>query len=145
MLKKTIAYTDFDGNQREEDFYFNLTEAELTKLEMSVGGGFRKWLQELVKKQNGPVIMDTFTDIIKQSYGVKSNDGRNFVKSEEAYNDFVSTEAYSKLFVELCTDADAASAFLMSVIPAKLKKAIEDGIPNDVTNLTTSANLASNA
>lgn len=39
MLEKVITYTDYDGNERKEKFYFNLTKAELTEMELSMREG----------------------------------------------------------------------------------------------------------
>lgn len=121
MLKKTIDYVDFDGNKRSEDFYFNLTEAELTMMELSMAGGLRARLEKIVKAQDQPAIVAAFKDIIKSAYGVKSEDGRKFVKSEAAYEDFVSTQAYSELVMALCTNDEEASKFIQGVLPKSLQ------------------------
>lgn len=120
MLKKTIKYTDFNGTEREEDFYFNLSKAEIIEMEMSTAGGFAEMLQNIVKAQDGPTIMKVFKDIILKAYGVKSPDGKRFIKSEELSTEFSQTEAYSVLFMELATDADAAGAFINGIIPADI-------------------------
>lgn len=120
MLKKTIKYTDFNGTEREEDFYFNLSKAEIMEMEMSTAGGFAEMLQNIVKAQDGPTIMKVFKDIILKAYGVKSPDGKRFIKSEELSTEFSQTEAYSVLFMELATDADAAGAFINGIIPADI-------------------------
>lgn len=120
MYKKTIKYVDYDGNEREEDHWFHLTEAELTQLNLSYVGGMEKRLDRIVKAQNTPEIMRVFKDIIRRSYGVKSDDGRRFIKSDEIYVDFEQTEAYSQLFMELCTDSKAASDFVNGIMPKKL-------------------------
>lgn len=109
MLKKTIAYTDYNGTTRKEDFYFNLTQAEVTELEVSVEGGLVEMINRIVAAQNGKVIIETFKDIILRAYGEKSPDGRRFIKNQEVRDAFAQTEAYSNLFMELATDAKAAS------------------------------------
>lgn len=125
MLKKTITYTDFDGNERTEDFYFNLTKAELTMLSLSHAGGLEKHLDRIVKSKDSPSIMKNFREIIKLAYGVKSDDGRRFIKSDEIYENFEQTEAYSVLFMELCTDSKFASEFVNSILPKDLVKEAE--------------------
>lgn len=120
MLKKTIKFEDYDGNEREEDFFFNLTQAELTTMQMSEVGGLEKKLENIIKAQDAPRIMEMFRDIIRRSYGVKSPDGRRFMKSAELSDEFEQTEAYSILFMELCTDAEAASAFVQGILPKNL-------------------------
>lgn len=116
MIKKTIKYTDFDGNEREEDFYFNFTEAELAEMEYSEKGGLKQKLEEIVKAKDQPEIIKHFKELILKAYGKKSPDGRQFVKNEEISKEFSYTQAYSKLFMELATDADAAAAFVNGVV-----------------------------
>lgn len=123
MLKKTIVYTDYNGTTRKEDFYFNLTQAEVTELEVSVEGGLVEQINRIVAAQNGKVIIETFKDIILRAYGEKSPDGRRFIKNQEVRDAFAQTEAYSNLFMELATDAKAASEFVNGIVPPKMEKA----------------------
>lgn len=123
MLKKTITYTDYNGTTRKEDFYFNLTQAEVTELEVSVEGGLVEQINRIVAAQNGKVIIETFKDIILRAYGEKSPDGRRFIKNQEVRDAFAQTEAYSKLFMELATDFKAASEFINGIVPQKTEKA----------------------
>lgn len=122
MYKKTIKYTDYDGNEREEEFYFNLSKAELMEMEMGTTGGMRKMLEKIVAEQDTVKIIEMFKKIILKAYGKKSDDGKRFIKSEEISNEFAQTEAYSNLFVELATDAQAASLFVNSIIPKEAKQ-----------------------
>lgn len=118
MLKKTMTYTDYDGNERTEDFYFNLTKAEVAEMEMSHDGGLVKMIEKIVAEQNGKRIVEIFKDLILKAYGEKSLDGKRFVKSEEISNAFAQTEAYSDLFMELALDAESAAAFVNGIVPA---------------------------
>ena len=118
MLKKTITYTDYNGVERTEDKYFNLSKAEIMEMEMSTAGGFAEMVQGIVKAQDAPAIMKIFKDIILKSYGEKSPDGKRFIKSKELSDEFSQTEAYSDLFMELCTNAEASAAFIYGIIPA---------------------------
>lgn len=120
MLKKTIKYTDYDGNVREEDFYFNLSKAEVAEWELSVTGGLASQLQKVIAEENESKIIEIFKALILKAYGVKSDDGRRFIKSEELSTGFSQTEAYSELFMELATNADSAAAFVNGVIPQDL-------------------------
>ena len=129
MIKKTITYTDFNGGERTEDFYFHLTKAEITKMEMSVNGGMAERIQRIVSAQDQPAIIEVFEDLIKKSYGVKTPDGRGFVKRKEDLEAFMATEAYSQLFMELATDADAAAKFVNGIVPADLSKQIAANLP----------------
>lgn len=117
MLKKTITFVDYDDVERTEDFYFNLTEAEVTEMELSVDGGLVKFIEKIIAGQQGPKMVQLFKDIILKSYGEKSADGRRFVKSELLSNEFSQTPAYSILFMELATSAEAATVFLNGIIP----------------------------
>lgn len=117
MLKKTITYEDFDGNQRTEDYYFNLTKAEAMELEVSVKGGYAEYLQNIVKENDNAGIISAIKDLILRSYGHKSEDGKRFVKTEEDAKEFAQSEAYSELFFELTSDDKAASDFFNGIIP----------------------------
>lgn len=120
MYKKTIAFTDYNGVNREEDFYFNLNESEVMKLEMRVPGGLTAMMQRIVQKMDAQQIIDTFEELIRRSYGEKSPDGREFCKSPELVEKFMQTEAYNKLFMELCTDSKAAAEFFNNIVPQKI-------------------------
>ena len=120
MLKKTITYTDYNGTERTEDFYFNLTKAEVMEMEMSTSGGLAETIQRIVAAQDAPSIIKIFKDLVLKAYGVKSIDGRTFKKSEELKEEFSQTEAYSILFMELATDADAAAKFVNGIVPADI-------------------------
>ena len=117
MLKKTISYTDYDGNQRTEDFYFNLNKAELTEMEMSYNGGLAKTIEKTVAVQDSKRIIEIFKDLILKAYGEKSPDGKRFMKNNEIRDSFAQTEAYSELFMELAMDANAAASFVNGITP----------------------------
>ena len=125
MLKKRIKYTDYDGNVREEDFYFNLSKAELTEMELSTLGGMEKRINRIVSAQDTRQIVEVFKDIILRSYGEKSLDGKRFIKNEELSTAFSQTEAYTELFMELATDDKAAAAFLTGIIPKEVAAEVE--------------------
>lgn len=120
MLKKTVTYTDYNGVERTEDFYFNLSKAEITEMELSTAGGFAEMIQKVVAAQDGPTIIKVFKDLVLKAYGEKSADGKRFIKSEELTTAFTQTEAYSQIFMELATDAKAASDFVNGIIPADM-------------------------
>lgn len=122
MLKKTIPYTDFNGNERKEDFYFHLMESEIAEMELSTTGGFTESIQRIIQTQDVPEIIKQFKKIILKAYGVKSPDGKRFEKSEELSREFSQTNAYSKLFMELATDDKAAAEFLNGVVPEELQQ-----------------------
>lgn len=137
MLKKTIKYTDYDGNERTEDFYFNLKKSELMELQLSTPGGLEHMIQTIVTTQDVPKIIELFKKIIIMSYGVKSPDGKRFIKNQELRDEFMDTEAYSELFMELAQDANAAAAFINGVIPNDMRdKITQDDIDAKVKSLT---------
>ena len=123
MLKKLIKYTDYDGRERSENFYFYLNKAELMDMELGVDGGMQQMIQLIIDKQDIPKIMNAFKTIILKAYGEKSPDGRRFIKSKELSEAFSQTEAFSNLYVELVTDANAAAAFINSIVPEDVANA----------------------
>lgn len=120
MLKKTITYVDYNDCERTEDFYFNLSKAEIMEMEMSTSGGLAEMINRIVAAQDVPAIIKIFKDLILKAYGEKSPDGKKFIKSDAISTDFAQTEAYSQLFMELATDADAAAKFVNGIIPADM-------------------------
>lgn len=117
MLFKEMTYKDFEGVERKETFCFNLTEAEILKMEWGTSGGLANKLQKIMDKKDGVEIMRTFDEIINAAYGVKSDDGRLFIKTPEVLAEFKATQAYSDLYKKLCTDAEAAINFVNAIIP----------------------------
>lgn len=118
MLKKTITYTDYNGSERTEDFYFNLSKPEIVEMEMGGVEGFGDMIRRIVAAQDAPAIIKIFKDVILKAYGLKNPDGIHFEKSEEISRAFSQTEAYSELYMELATDADAAAKFVNGILPA---------------------------
>lgn len=125
MIKKTIKYEDYNGNEREEEFYFNLSNAELTKMELGVEGGLSERLKKVLATKDTPQILKVFEEIINKAYGVKSDDGKRFIKSKELLEEFTQTEAYSQLFVELATNENAAQEFILGILPKKLSDEVK--------------------
>lgn len=123
MLKKLIKYTDYDGRERSENFYFYMSKAELMEMELGTVGGMQNLIQLIIDKQDIPKIMEAFKTIILKAYGEKSADGRRFIKSPELSEAFSQTEAYSNLYMELITNAEAASAFINGIVPEDIARA----------------------
>lgn len=122
MLKKTIVYHDYDGNERSENFYFNLSKAEVMEMEFSFTGGMTNVIEQMVNTQDTARIMELFKKIIMAAYGEKSADGKRFMKigpdGRRLAEGFVETEAYSELFMELVSDPKKFADFIAAVIPA---------------------------
>lgn len=116
MIKETIKYVDYNGEQREEDFYFNLSRAEIISMDYAVEGGLREMIEKIVKEKDTVKIYKMFTDIIYKAYGEKSPDGKRFVKSKEISESFIQTEAYSELIMKMISEPDYAAKFIEGVI-----------------------------
>lgn len=137
MLAKPISWVDYNGNQRKETFYFNLSKAELMEMELIQDGGMENMLQRIIDTQDRKRIVEIFKDLIIKSYGEKSLDGKRFEKVRDGkrlVDDFIQTEAYSILFMELATDAGAAAAFINGAMP--------QGMAEEATELARQRGLA---
>jgi hypothetical protein len=124
MLKKTMTYTNLDGVEVTEDFYFNLTKAELLKMQLSENEGFKEHLEKIVASGKGSDIVGAFEQILRMAYGERTPDGK-FRKSTEAFDQFLATEAYSDLFFELVTDAKKSAEFVNAIIPAAMAEEVK--------------------
>ena len=124
MLKQTRTYTDYNGYQRTEDFYFNLSKAEIMEMELSTTGGMQQMVNKIIAAQDTPELVKIFKELLLKSYGEKSADGKRFIKSRELSDAFEQTEAYSDLFMELATDSDKASAFINGITPKEISKEV---------------------
>ena len=131
MLKKTITYNDYNEVTHTETYYFNLSKAECMEMEMSTSGGLTEMINKIIETQDVPAIIKIFKDLILKAYGVKSPDGKRFIKSEELSTAFAQTEAYSVLFMELATNAEEASAFVNGIMPSIDKKSNPVVVPTN--------------
>lgn len=122
MFKETVTYTDYNGVERTEDFYFNLTEAELTEMKYSVNGGLDAYAEKIMQSRDEREIVKIFKELLLKAYGEKSLDGRRFIKSDELRESFSQTEAFSQLFMKYATDEEAAAAFYNGIIPAGMRE-----------------------
>lgn len=122
MLKKTITYTDYNGVEREEDFYFHMSKPELLEMELTTVGGYTDMINKIIAAKDQSALLNIFKEFVFKAYGEKSPDGRQFMKSEAISKAFSETPAYSEIYMELVTDADAAARFVNGVIPEELQK-----------------------
>ena len=122
MVVEKIKYTDFNGLEREEEFMFNLTEAEITEMELTTDGGLSDSIKKIIAAQDTPEIIKVFKMLLLKSYGEKSADGRRFVKSEKLSEEFSQTNAYSQLFMKLATDDKAAVACINGIMPDSMQE-----------------------
>lgn len=123
MLKKTITFNDYNGTERTEDFYFDMSKPEIVRMQSSTKGGYDVQLKSIAADLNGALIMDFFENFIAKAYGEKSDDGRRLMKSEEISKAFMETPAYEILFMELVTNDIAAADFVNAVMRTKTEKA----------------------
>lgn len=124
MLVKTIKYEDYNGNEIEEKFYFNLSKAELIEMTNSVKGGLESYLTRIIESNDNPEIMNYFKEIIMKSIGRKSDDGKRFIKNQEIRDEFEQSEAYSELLWELFSDPQKSGEFVNHLIPKNLEEEI---------------------
>ena len=116
MLSKTITYVDFNGDEREETFMFNISRAEMVRMETSINGGLTALLKLIIAENDTPKIMEYFEKFIRAAIGRKSLDGKRFEKNEEIANEFFQSEAWSELLMELINVPDAASNFVNATL-----------------------------
>lgn len=119
MFKKQITYTDYNGVERTETFLFNISRAELLEMASGKLRDVGKLLSDIANQRDTTVLVTMFDELIRVSYGKKSEDGKRFIKSQEIYEAFLQSEAYSELLVDLTLDADEAIAFVNGIIPTK--------------------------
>lgn len=116
MYKKLIKYEDFNGVQREETHYFNLSKAELMEMELSTEAGVEEMIRMLIATKDNAKIVKIYKDLILKSYGIKSEDGTRFIKTQELRDAFEQSNAYSEFFMELMSNTDEQTAFINGVI-----------------------------
>lgn len=129
MLKKTLTFEDYNGETRTEDFYFNLTKAELAEMELRVGGGMEAMINRMINERDSDKLTTMFKDIILSAYGEKSLDGRRFIKNQELRDSFVQTEAYSDLFISLISDQKEVESFIRGIMPKEVREVTKSPAP----------------
>lgn len=117
MLKRPISYEDFNGYQKTDIFYFNISKPELIELEVEYDQGFSSMIQGIIDTKDNKSLIKIFKDIVLLAYGQKSEDGKRFVKSDQLREEFSQTAAYSALFMELASNDGAAAIFIKGVLP----------------------------
>ena len=133
MLTKTIKYTDYNDVEREETYRFNLSKAELMDMQLTTVGGLDELIKKIIATKDIPSMTKFFKELVLKSYGVKSDDGKRFIKNDQLREEFEQTEAFTELYMELLTNDEAAAAFVKGIIPSDLAKQL-----NANTNATVS-------
>ena len=126
MFGKKIKYTNYNGEERERTFWFHLSKAELLEMELTTNGGYENFINRIIETRDNKELVRIFKELIHKSYGVKSDDGEMFVKNEKVLNEFIQTEAYSELYIELATNADAAVEFINGIMPQALMAEVQN-------------------
>lgn len=134
MFAKTVTYTDFNGNEKTEKVYFNLTKSEIIKLQASVDGGLSEAIEKIQKGGDPYKIVPLFDKILLAAYGEKSEDGSRFIKNAMLTEAFSQSAAYDAIFSELMLDKDAASEFFTKVIPADMQGQISAELAKQVVD-----------
>lgn len=145
MITKTITFEDFNGKELTEEFCFHLSEAAIIEMELSKKGGLTEFIKKIVAEEDGEKLVELFKNLLKKTVGKKSEDGRKFIQNEEITNDFIQTNAYSKLFVELATNAGQASAFVNGIVPASMQEELKKQPIADLPAVSDAARLANSA
>lgn len=125
MLKKTVTYTDYNGVERTEAFYFHYNEAEILDMEMSTEGGFAERIQKIIDAKDQVSLMQVIKKFVIDAYGVKSEDGKRFIKNETVRTEFLESPAYSQIWMELVVNDEVAADFINNVIPSGMKEKLE--------------------
>jgi len=137
VIKQTVKYTDFNGQEQSQDFYFHLSRPELVRLEVSMEGGFQAYVQQIAQAEKMKELLEVFDKLLEMSYGKKSDDGQRFEKTPEMLAEFKSSPAYEKLWFDLATNAELGAAFINGVMP--------QGLDKDVNQLQLRAQEAATA
>lgn len=126
MIKKTVTYVDYNGVERTESFYFHYTESEILDMELSTEGGFAERVQKIIDAKDQTSLLKVIKKFVLDAYGVKSDDGRRFIKNDEVKQAFVECPAYSEIYLDLLSDDVLASEFINGIIPDSAKKRLEN-------------------
>lgn len=125
MLKKTVTYIDYNGVERTEAFYFHYNEAEILDMEMSTEGGFAERIQKIIDAKDQVSLMQVIKKFVIDAYGVKSEDGKRFIKNDTVRTEFLESPAYSQIWMELVMNDEVAADFINNVIPSGMKEKLE--------------------
>lgn len=126
MLARKIKYTNLNGEERERTYYFHFSKAEVMEMELSKEGGFEVFIQRIIDTRDQKELVKMFRELIQESYGIKSDDGEQFIKNDKVLNEFIQSEAYSELYMELATNTDAAIEFINGIFPQQIMAEVQN-------------------
>lgn len=118
MFSDKITYEDFNGNIEVEEVFFNISKMESLELEASYPGGYATYLQQVAESEDPSEVIAAFKDIVKKAYGVKSEDGKRFIKSDEEFKKFEESPAYDEFMIKLMSEENYALDFIIGVMPS---------------------------
>ena len=134
MIKKTVTYKDLNGKERTETFYFHYFESEIMDMEMSEEGGLAERIQRIIDAKDQASLLKVIKKFVVDAYGVKSDDGRRFIKSKEVKDAFVECPAYSKIYMELLTNDELAAEFVNKVVPEDMAAQLAEIVAKKAAN-----------
>lgn len=134
MIKKTVTYKDLNGKERTETFYFHYFESEIMDMEMSEEGGLAERIQRIIDAKDQASLLKVIKKFVVDAYGVKSDDGRRFNKSQEVKDAFVECPAYSKIYMELLTNDELAAEFVNKVVPEDMAAQLAEIVAKKAAN-----------
>lgn len=131
MLKLPITFEDFDGELVTEVHHFNLSRTDLVDLELLEEGGLERKLRRIVEEQDHRALIAEFKSLVLTAYGIRSEDGKRFIKNQQVREEFAQTAAYDSLFFLLATDDKAAANFWLGIVPKSLREEVEKEMAKD--------------
>lgn len=141
MYKKTLEYEDFNGDKVKEDLYFNLSKAELLEMNFRSKGGLKNYIESIINARDQNTLTDIFKSLLLKSYGIKSPDGKKFMKNDQIREDFECSIPYDIMFTTLASDAKEAAAFVNGIIPKELVEEMDKvEMPAEFKELVNSIN-----
>lgn len=106
MLKQQVKYEDFDGNTQTETLYFNLNRMELISFQKRYGSeNMENYINKLIEEKQIEPMYDLLNDFVLTAYGVKSEDGKRFIKNDQIREEFKQSLAYESLIEDFHDDS----------------------------------------
>lgn len=134
MIKKTVTYKDLNGKERTETFYFHYFESEIMDMEMSEEGGLAERIQRIIDAKDQASLLKVIKKFVVDAYGIKSDDGRRFIKNQDVKDAFVECPAYSKIYMELLTNDELAAEFVNKVVPEDMAAQLAELVAKKTAN-----------
>lgn len=127
MYITTVKYEDFDGKTIKKNLLFHMSTKDWVKAdaEKKAVGGYEQYLSKQLGEPGSnvepAVVLETLEDIIRRSYGERSEDGEKFVKDPERTDHFMESLAYDAFLDDLIYTDGFSTAFVQALIPKGAK------------------------